>query len=80
MVDEKTALLETNTRRLLESKGIADDLIPLSEGACFFLLGPADEVKDAQYGALEFKTLSAQELQQAEQPEHNFVLPDHCAD
>ncbi|WP_320173247.1 beta-ketoacyl synthase chain length factor [Maridesulfovibrio sp.] len=72
VVDEKTALLKTNTRRLLERKGVTGDLIPLGEGACFFLLGPAAEIENAQYGALEFETLSAQELQQAKLPEHNF--------
>ncbi|TIH15803.1 hypothetical protein D0S45_09480 [Marinifilum sp. JC120] len=73
LVDEKTPLLTDNTRRLLEKKGLPGDHIPVGEGACFFLLGPAEETNDARYGTLEFETLSPQELQKTEFPGSAFA-------
>ena len=73
LVDEKTTLLENNTRRLLEKKGVAGDQIPVGEGACFFLLGPASGTGNAQYGTLEFETLSAQELRETELPGQTYA-------
>ncbi|NDV26741.1 beta-ketoacyl synthase chain length factor [Desulfovibrio sp. JC010] len=69
LVDEKTPLLETNTRRLLVRKGHTGEFVPVGEGACFFLLGPAEDTDGSAYGTLEFTTLSARELQKEELPE-----------
>ncbi|WP_203544610.1 beta-ketoacyl synthase chain length factor [Desulfovibrio sp. JC022] len=66
LVDEKTPLLEDNTRRLLENKGLAGEQIPVGEGACFFLLGSAEEANATRYGTLEFETFSPQQLPKAQ--------------
>lgn len=73
VVDEKTDLLETNSRRLQEKKGNTAAQIPVGEGACFFLLGPAEDAQDSKYGVLEFDTVTPQELQKAELPGSTFA-------
>ncbi|WP_432737390.1 beta-ketoacyl synthase chain length factor [Maridesulfovibrio sp. FT414] len=72
VVDEKTLLLEDNTKRLLEKRGFTSEPIPIGEGACFFLFGPANEAENSKYGILELETLSAQELQQAKLPSQTY--------
>lgn len=57
-VDEKTPILDYNTARLLEEKKSCQQ-IPLTEGACFFLLSKPDST--SRYGTIEFETLSADE-------------------
>lgn len=73
VVDEKTSLLETNSRRLLKKKGNTATQIPVGEGACFFLLGPAGDAQNSKYGILEFDTVTPQELQKAKLPESTFA-------
>ncbi|WP_419781051.1 beta-ketoacyl synthase chain length factor [Maridesulfovibrio sp.] len=71
LVDEKTPLLEENTRRLLQAKNLSGELLKTGEGACFFLLGPADE-SESKYGAIEFEAISPQELQEKVLPASIF--------
>lgn len=77
VTDEKTPLLESNTRRLLKKKGHTEKILPVDEGASFFLLGPAadssTEPGAAKYGTLEFTTLSAQELQKTKSAKKYFA-------
>ncbi|WP_051249796.1 beta-ketoacyl synthase chain length factor [Maridesulfovibrio zosterae] len=61
LVDEKTPLLEHNTKRMLDKKASNTD-IPLGEGACFFMLSDASESESAKYGSLEFKTIRQNDL------------------
>ncbi|WP_319776910.1 beta-ketoacyl synthase chain length factor [Maridesulfovibrio sp.] len=64
VVDEKTPLLEDNSRRLLDRKAPRCKHIPVGEGACFFLLSAVENGAEAKYGTLEMKNLSPQELQE----------------
>ena len=61
LVDEKTSLLEYNTKRMLAKKEPITE-IPLGEGACFFMLSDTSESESAKYGSLEFKTIQQNDL------------------
>lgn len=61
-VDERTPLLDENTERLLAEKGHTRSILPLTEGACFFLLGRKQEGTDKGYGSIEFSRHSPEKL------------------
>ncbi len=75
-VDERTPILDYNTTRLLEEKNSCQ-YIPLTEGACFFLLSKPEST--SRYGTIEFETLSAGETAKYVQ-QNTVVAPARSVD
>ncbi|CCO23418.1 beta-ketoacyl synthase chain length factor [Maridesulfovibrio hydrothermalis] len=64
LVDEKTPLLEDNTKRILQNKhpNSKAALLPVGEGAVFFVLSDTDNAQPTKYGSLVFDVIPSGKL------------------